>query len=384
MTPFSIFSIIIASALNHAETVSILLSPAGNASLTVANPHGSTALHIAAHFGHVDVLRILLQHNRNHHSFDDYDADDEFSSVEGSSGLLDKANRQGTTPVLAATKNGKLQALTILHEYGADFSRQDQANQDCVMMAALDNSHAILDYFASIAKVDSVSSPNFNQPLPITLETPFHVVVRFFHVDTCKALLRATPHVDLTARNADGKSAYHIAVDARAYPILKECLCHSDYREKWESVINMVIGNTNSSCQETTGMTPLQYAIFKGDVESVKLLARVSDFTATASNFSPPLFMAIKLNNLEVVETLLTYASKNDTLDVNLRNDSNGHTALITAATLGLADMCELLVEKGGADMGIVTKKGGKTALQKAKKHKMVDVVKILSKLGTL
>src|ERR1700693_1686527 len=89
------------------------------------------------------------------------------------------------------------------------------------------------------------------------------------------------------------------------------------------------------------GMTALHWATFRDDLETVRLLlAAGADWkAATREGSITPLLMACTNGNVEIVKALLDAGA-----DVNSAN-SNGTTALMSAASSGSADTAKLLLD---------------------------------------
>jgi len=112
-------------------------------------------------------------------------------------------------------------------------------------------------------------------------------------------------------------------------------------------------------------------------------MASIADCNSSGNSLllhgKTPLILAVEQNNYKVAQTLVELGP--DKINVD-QMDNDGHTALVIAASMGFANICQLLIQVGGADVQKKTKKGGQTALQKAKKRKFENVVEVLKSLG--
>ena len=327
--------------MNHSKSVSLLLS-VGSAFPNITNSHGTTAALLASYYGHDTILKILLQH----------DAD------------INLSNEMGMTPLLASAKNGHLNTFLLAVQHGANLNHIMKDGTDCIMIAAIHNQGEIIQYISSLEPQSSSSSTllDFNYRHQSTHNTPIHYAIQHDNLDSCIALIQS-PHTDLTICNNDGQTIFHIAVQYQSTQVLQHCLCHSKYSKKTQSIINLK--NTK------THQTPIMDAIKLGYTNVLQWIAPISD------DDNIPLFTAVIKNDLKVTRALLQYSN----IDINSKND-DGHTPLIVAVTLRFLEMCELLIQDGNADINIKTKKGGQTALQKAKKRNFDDIIKLLQSHG--
>lgn len=100
-------------------------------------------------------------------------------------------------------------------------------------------------------------------------------------------------------------------------------------------------------------------AVIKNNIARIELLINEGcDLNIRDQDGFTPLILAIATKkNIKVVKLLLTANS----IDVNIR-DKNGRNPLIWAASKGVYDIAQLLIDKG-ADLNLRTKKEGYTAL---------------------
>ena len=224
-------------------------------------------------------------------------------------------------------------------------------------------------YLLSISNTDKAHLPDFHLKYGILKDTPLHISCRCGHIQTIYLLLQATNHeLDsnyLIETNADGLTAFHLSVYHEHIHVIQ---CFIDTLD--ESTLHKITSTKDTVHNET----PLIYAINKGyDVSFIQILASVSDLNLSSVDV-PPLVVATKRNDIETAQALLFLD-----IDIN-QTDDLGHTAISIAARNGYADLCELLASHG-ADLMITTQRGG-TPLQKAKRYKHLNVVKILEKYG--
>lgn len=374
--------LLVAAAMNFVDTVSMLLS-SNYTSPNITNAHGSTAALLASYHGHDEVLRVLMKHHAD----------------------FSLANKWEMTPLLAASKGGHINVIEVLVESGVNWNHVDTDGSDCILMATLHNQGKVIDYFSSLAsnyqekeKTDEDSILSFRYMTPQhfrrfyspSSNNPLHYAVQCNKVESCCALIKS-PHVVINAINAQGKNIYHIAIECNSVDVLEQCLCPPLNRFRIDPHFNDFVPDMLNMEEPLSKCTPLFYAIHLSNVFAVLRLAPLVNcneivYGAQKKNGTDgltPLFLAVECNNVEITRALvqLEHQDGSPYIDVNQYNE-DGHTPLIRAASLGMVEICEVLITEGGADVNERTKKGGKTALQKAKKRKLDQIVDLLKRLG--
>ena len=127
------------------------------------------------------------------------------------------------------------------------------------------------------------------------------------------------------------------------------------------------IGNDNS-----VSLTPLHIAAYKGDLDSIKTLAKLElDVNAVESNHNrTAAHMAVIRNNAEALRFLVTLFQNVINLDIQ---DCNGDTPLHIACRAGLESMVEMLCDGGASPT--VRNNHGKYPLDEAKTHRTYQVM---------
>jgi ankyrin repeat protein len=122
----------------------------------------------------------------------------------------------------------------------------------------------------------------------------------------------------------------------------------------------LLANGANPNLREQSGMTPLMYAILKGDVQGVRVLAKneCSDRSLRNQQSDTALLLATKKGSWRVVEALL---QANPALE---DPDRFGQTPLMNAARMGKLGILLRLLDRGAS----VNAKdaNGVTALTKA------------------
>lgn len=94
---------------------------------------GSTAVHKAAANGHLDVLKLLIQHG----------------------GDVELADISGCTPLHVAARNGHLTCVKYLVLQGADFRMKSKKGNTAVVMAKANNQPKVAEYLSNCGELDN-------------------------------------------------------------------------------------------------------------------------------------------------------------------------------------------------------------------------------------
>ena len=135
-----------------------------------------------------------------------------------------------------------------------------------------------------------------------------------------------------------------------------------------------------TNIQDRSGDTPLHLAAWAGNVEALSAILSHSqnaeiDYLSGRDAYSP-LWCAISASHIDAARLLLKHGAR-----VSLRSSSSGMMVLHQAAVTGQSAMCELLLEKGGANVDAVDE-DGQTALHYAAATGSVGCVRVLLQAG--
>jgi ankyrin repeat protein len=128
--------------------------------------------------------------------------------------------------------------------------------------------------------------------------------------------------------------------------------------------------------QEVDGSTPLQWAVFKGDVVEAKRLLRAGAKVGQANKYgATPMSLAAEVGNTEMLKVLLEVGA-----DVESPNP-DGMTALLAVSRMGNVEAAKLLLDRG-AKVDAKEKWGGQTPLMWASARRHPAMMQLLIAKG--
>ena len=356
----------LAASYGHKDVVELLI--AKGARIEARDTGGATPLLAATRNGHKDIVVLLLARNAQ----------------------IETKDLSGYTPLLAAAENGHKEVVELLLDRGTNLNTVDKRGRTAVYVAAYEGHTDVVR--SLVARGADVNAPAENS-------TPLFCAVHRRDTAMVKFLLRAGANPN---RGYKGVTALHVAmpedlkdiaaalvaggadVNAKAddgqTPLLlarrhrrRACAqvlaangadldifsaCWLGRVERVRSLLDAeaaLIKTTDEEVQK--GKTPLAWAADGGSLEVVRLLvARGADVQGGPG--PTPLGMAVGSDHKDVVRFLLANG-----VDVNTRNPAGG-TVLFSAAGFGPRDMVALLLEKGAH--ANVRDGSGETALHSA------------------
>nr|KAF6309468.1 ankyrin 2 [Pipistrellus kuhlii] len=350
---------------------------------------GFTPLHIAAHYGNVNVATLLL----NRGAAVDFTARNGITPLHVASkrgntnmvkllldrgGQIDAKTRDGLTPLHCAARSGHDPAVELLLERGAPLLARTKNGLSPLHMAAQgDHVDCVKHLLQHKAPVDDVT---------LDYLTALHVAAHCGHYRVTKLLLdkRANPN----ARALNGFTPLHIACKKNRIKVMELLVKYgASIQAVTESGLTPIhvaafMGHLNivllllqnGACPDATnirGETALHMAARAGQVEVVRCLLRNGALVdARAREEQTPLHIASRLGKTEIVQLLLQHMAHPDAAT------TNGYTPLHISAREGQVDVASVLLEAGAAH-SLATKKGF-TPLHVAAKYGSLDVAKLL------
>jgi len=124
------------------------------------------------------------------------------------------------------------------------------------------------------------------------------------------------------------------------------------------------------------GSTPLQWAVYEGDVAEVKRLLRAGADVSLANNYgATPMSLAAEDGNAEILQVLLDAGANANS------SNADGQTALLAVARTGNVKAAQLLLDHG-ATVDAREKWGGQTALMWASARRHPEMMQLLISKG--
>ncbi|KAM9769491.1 uncharacterized protein ank2a isoform 18-T18 [Menidia menidia] len=350
---------------------------------------GFTPLHIAAHYGNVNVSTLLL----NRGAAVDFTARNgitplHVASKRGNTNMvallldrgaqIDAKTKDGLTPLHCAARSGHDPALELLLERGAPIlARTKNGLSPLHMSAQGDHTECVKLLLQDKAPVDDVT---------LDYLTALHVAAHCGHHRVTKLLLdkRANPN----ARALNGFTPLHIACKKNRVKVMELLIKYgasiqaitesgltpihvAAFMGHLNIVLLLLQNGASPDVRNIRGETALHMAARAGQMEVVRCLLRNGALVdAMAREDQTPLHIASRLGKTDIVQLLLQHMAHPDAAT------TNGYTPLHISAREGQVETAAVLLE-AGASHSLSTKKGF-TPLHVAAKYGSLDVAKLL------
>nr|XP_055032206.1 ankyrin-3 isoform X8 [Misgurnus anguillicaudatus] len=350
---------------------------------------GFTPLHIAAHYGNINVATLLL----NRGAAVDFKARNDITplhvaSKRGNANMvrlllergsrIDARTKDGLTPLHCGARSGHEQVVEMLLDRGAPILSKTKNGLSPLHMATQgDHLNCVQLLLHHDVPVDDVTNDYL---------TALHVAAHCGHYKVAKVLVdkKANPN----AKALNGFTPLHIACKKNRIKVMELLLKHgASIQAVTESGLtpihvaafmgheNIVTQLTNhgasSNAMNVRGETALHMAARAGQTTVVKfLVANGADVDAKAKDDQTPLHIASRLGKPDIVQQLLQHGASPDA------TTSSGYTPLHLAAREGHKDIASILLDSG-ASLSITTKKGF-TPLHVAAKYGKIEVANLL------
>ncbi|XP_023274914.1 ankyrin-3-like isoform X3 [Seriola lalandi dorsalis] len=350
---------------------------------------GFTPLHIAAHYGNVNVSTLLL----NRGAAVDFTARNGITPLHVASkrgntnmvallldrgGQIDAKTRDGLTPLHCAARSGHDPAVELLLERGAPIlARTKNGLSPLHMSAQGDHIECVKFLLQHKAPVDDVT---------LDYLTALHVAAHCGHYRVTKLLLdkKANPN----ARALNGFTPLHIACKKNRVKVMELLVKYgasiqaitesgltpihvSAFMGHLSIVLLLLQNGASPDVRNIRGETALHMAARAGQMEVVRCLLRNGALVdAMAREDQTPLHIASRLGKTDIVQLLLQHMAYPDAAT------TNGYTPLHISAREGQVETAAVLLE-AGASHSMATKKGF-TPLHVAAKYGSLDVAKLL------
>ncbi|KAL7946987.1 ankyrin repeat-containing domain protein [Trichoderma barbatum] len=344
-TPLSL-----AAGCGHKEIV-MLLVERHNANINARNKRDDTPLSRAAYDGREDIVEMLLQYVNRIDS----------ESYERAIFIAARYGHMDTLKLLIQTSYVDSIGIILMGgeepkpnnsmDSGTGFNL-GAACQRALSAAARAGQEAVVEFLLQQKNIDINASDQYGDKI-------LHLAVAAGKSGVVELLLE-NPDIDINADNRCGDKALHIAVKAVQRDVLKLLLRKT---------------GIDINAGDSFGYKALYLAAKKGHSAMVDLLLTKSDIDINArcglEGFTA-LYRAVEAGSRDAVELLL----KRDEIDINARVGW-GTTPLHRAAEQGQMEMVQLLLAKGKIDLNVQDGSGA-TALKRALYRGRNDIVKLL------
>ncbi|XP_061915127.1 ankyrin-3-like isoform X6 [Entelurus aequoreus] len=321
---------------------------------------GFTPLHIAAHYGNINVATLLL----NRGAAVDFMARNDITplhvaSKRGNSNmvklLLDRGSKieaktkDGLTPLHCGARSGHAQVVEILLDRGAPVLSKTKNGLSALHMATQgDHLNCVQFLLQHDVPVDDVTNDYL---------TALHVAAHCGHYKVAKLIVdkKANPN----AKALNGFTPLHIACKKNRVKVMELLLKHG------------------ASIQAVTesGLTPIHVAAFMGHENIVHALTNHGASPNTTNvRGETALHMAARAGQADVVRYLLKNGAKVET------KSKDDQTALHISSRLGKVDIVQQLLQSGASANAATT--SGYTPLHLAAREGHQDVATMLLENG--
>ncbi|KAG7492681.1 hypothetical protein MATL_G00017420 [Megalops atlanticus] len=350
---------------------------------------GFTPLHIAAHYGNINVATLLL----NRGAAVDFKARNDITplhvaSKRGNGNMvklllergakIDAKTKDGLTPLHCGARSGHEQVVEMLLDRGAPILSKTKNGLSPLHMATQgDHLNCVQLLLHHDVPVDDVTNDYL---------TALHVAAHCGHYKVAKVIVdkKANPN----AKALNGFTPLHIACKKNRIKVMELLLKHgASIQAVTESGLTPIhvaafMGHENIVTQlmnhgaspNTTnvrGETALHMAARAGQADVVKYLVQNGALVeAKAKDDQTPLHISSRLGKPDIVQQLLQHGASPDA------STTSGYTPLHLAAREGHEDVASVLLEHG-ASLSVTTKKGF-TPLHVAAKYGKIEVANLL------
>ncbi|XP_035461277.2 ankyrin-3 isoform X35 [Scophthalmus maximus] len=288
---------------------------------------GFTPLHIAAHYGNINVATLLL--NRG--------------------AAVDFMARNDITPLHVASKRGNSNMVKLLLDRGSKIDARTKDGLTPLHCGARSGHEQVVEILLDRGAPFLSKTKNGLSPL--------HMATQGDHLNCVQLLLQHDVPVDDVTN--DYLTALHVAAHCGHYKVAKL----------------IVDKKANPNAKALNGFTPLHIACKKNRVKVMELLLKHgASIQAVTESGLTPIHVAAFMGHENIVHALTQHGASPNTTNVR------GETALHMAARAGQADVVQYLLKKGAK---VETKsKDDQTALHMSSRLGKVDIVQQLLQCG--
>lgn len=334
-------ALILAAAMNHLDTVQLLLAQAKKPDVLLREREGKTAFWFAVENENLEMVKLLYSHGSK----------------------INLPDKTGASVLTTTVLHKKYDVLDFLVSHGADINKADNYGSTPLMAAIRlknKNQAVVLKYLEKFLTF----SPKLNHLSAD--ESALHVATHYGFVEAIGLLLDKGANINLLS-SASGRTALYVAAMSKNYAATKY----------------LISRGAKTEITDKAGYTPLTAAVILADPDMVQTLVEVgarTDVRSSANNLTPLVMAATNpdpfkhKSYIKIMKILLDSKA-----DVNFQA-SDGRTPLIAAAMNADqaqgAEKVSLLLDEGAKPD--LVKHGGETALMLAAGRGNDKIVKLL------
>lgn len=357
-----------AAASGHTEMVKLMLEREASAEAQGRLHSHGLALMAAAYFGHISVVRALLDHGVDLETTDDEGETVFTAALAWAAGnghlqviklLLDHNtdpehhSTTANTRLPATVRKGHTSFTNRFTYYRAMLNHKSKRGNTALSFSAQNGHVDVVKFLLDCGADVGTSSPSGRTPLASAACNG--------HVEVVQLLVACGSEID--KRDKDGDTALSLAASNG----------HTEVAKK------MLDSGADPGAMDNNGRTPLLAAAEAGHVEAVKLLVtHGSDINSRDFDGATPLSLASYFGHAEGHAEVARFLLENGA-DVNFV-DSDRNTPLSLAAQTGNVSTVKLLVSHGGETD--LQNNYGRTPLSRAAVEGHAEVIKILLDSG--
>lgn len=406
----------------HAEIVQFLIKK--NANVNYQNPHGITAFFLAVIMNHADVIDVLIDHKPNilirlktkdyyslfkiNENEDALLASIRLGQKETIKKLLDKGyfdilNREDIGALRLAAQEDQVDIVDLLLSQDMDINMRSPFGATAFLVAVENARKKMINHLIKCGADISIplkKSNAYHDYFKVKPgDTPLHAAIKLGQIDTVEILL--SHGANINAVNGEDLNALQLAIAENQTDIAKfliqngaditaknsigfDALRLAAVKGKWEIIDILIKHGADVNIGQNTGETALLLAVENKHENCVEILLKhnadpsipLKINTAYHDKFSAhvghtPLHVAIK-NNMasHIIHRLVDQIAAFKCL-----TETNSDPLLL-AATVGYADLAEILIKKGHP-INVISKSGA-TALILATENRNDKVVDVL------
>ncbi|KAF4339903.1 ankyrin unc44 [Fusarium beomiforme] len=286
-----------ASRYGHSKIVRLLLAKDCSNINHQEQEYQWTALHVAVHNGHADVIIELLCHGTLHNEASSSEAaiiNKPLPCPGGKSDLhLETISQQGHTPLATACIEGFLEGAMLLINAGADINVHTVTSKATPLIISSDWGHEPI-----VQKLLTKDNINYNAKNKEGL-TALHMACLNKYPKIVEALVENAPGIDLYTINNDEQTPLHVATQQESEEIVRLLITKMDEVDQQDEH-----GQTALHLASETGMVGITDMLLNKDCD-----AKLRDNRGRTA-----LHIASKIGDKAIVYSLLDKEGKNEIL----------------------------------------------------------------------